>query len=84
MQLYLSKLVIVLDGERGNWRNDTTIMLDGAKYHTCEATRKHLALLGIPVIFTAPYSYDGSPIELFFAYFKSTQINPLLLPTGKK
>jgi hypothetical protein len=40
--------------------------------------------LGLTVILTAPYSYDASPIELFFAYFKQEEINPTGLSTGKR
>ena len=38
----------------------------------------------IPVMFTGPHSYDASPIELFFAAFKSKDINPSKLPMGKQ
>jgi len=40
--------------------------------------------LGMQVILSAPYSYDASPAELLFAYFKQTNLNPNYLPTGKK
>lgn len=33
---------------------------------------------------TAPYSYAGSPVELFFAYFKQGCLNVRFEPTGKK
>ena len=36
------------------------------------------------VIITAPYSFDSSPIELLFAYFKRGEINPENLSTAKK
>ena len=84
MQLYLSKLAMLLDGQRKGWRNDTVLMLDGAKYHTSDSTLQLMRALEIPVIFTGPYGYDGSPIELFFAYFKNQHINPQGNPTGKK
>ena len=35
-------------------------------------------------MFTGPYSYDGAPVELLFALFKNTNINPDGLATGKK
>ena len=38
----------------------------------------------VPVIFTGPHSYDASPIELFFAAFKSKDINPDKIKTGKR
>ena len=41
-------------------------------------------MLEMPVMFTGPYSYAASPVELFFAYMKNQDINPDMLPTGKK
>jgi hypothetical protein len=35
-------------------------------------------------MFSAPYSYAACPVELFFAYLKNEDINPNMLPTGKK
>jgi len=35
-------------------------------------------------MYTAPYSYSGSPIELFFAALKSTNLNPTMQATGKR
>ena len=33
---------------------------------------------------SAPYSYAGSPVELFFAYFKQGYLNDRFESTGKK
>ena len=64
--------------------------------HTSEKTRNYLTNLGIKVFFTAPYGvsisisltylyqYNISPIEMFFSRMKSTNLNPSILPTGKK
>jgi hypothetical protein len=35
MQLYLFHLAQTLDIRRKDWRKDTVILLDGARYHTC-------------------------------------------------
>jgi hypothetical protein len=35
MQLYLHHLSETLDAERPTWRENTVILLDGARYHTC-------------------------------------------------
>ena len=40
--------------------------------------------LGVNFIFSAPYSYDTAPVELFFAYFKQKHINPENEKHGKK
>jgi hypothetical protein len=43
-----------------------------------------LKRLGITYIISGPYSYDTAPVELFFASFKQTWLNPNNEPTGKK
>ena len=70
MLMFLSRLASVLTQESSDWRANTVFLLDGASYHKSAETKAHMINLGLNVIFTAPYSYDSSPIELFFAYFK--------------
>ena len=84
MLMFLSRLAIRLTQDDPGWRANTYILLDGASYHKCEETKKHMVKLGMQVILSAPYSYDASPAELLFAYFKQTNLNPNYLPTGKK
>ena len=84
MLMFLSRLAQVLSAESNYWRSNTVILLDGATYHKSEETRKHMINLGLEVMFTAPYSYESSPIELFFAYFKQGDINPNDERTGKR
>ena len=69
MLTFLSRLAQVLTKEDKDWRSNTVFLLDGASYHKSDETRRHMIALGLTVLFTAPYSYDASPIELFFAYF---------------
>jgi len=40
--------------------------------------------LKIPMLFSAPHSFDAVPIELLFASFKSDDVNPNHLPQGKR
>jgi hypothetical protein len=40
--------------------------------------------LDLPVAISAPHSYDLAPCELYFAMFKSVNINPLDLATGRR
>lgn len=67
---YLSKLVSVLAQEDKDFRVNTVFVLDGAAYHKSADTRAHLKKLGVSYLITGPYSFDASPIERFFAYFK--------------
>ena len=83
MEIFFRQLVLKLDAERKNWRKDTVILLDNAPYHSCGPTMKLFEGMDIPILFTGPHSYDAAPCELLFASFKSRDINPNRLPTGK-
>ena len=83
MKIFFHSMVKKLDAERPEWRSDTVILLDNATYHTSKSTLKMLAELDVPLLFTGPHSYSASPIELLFAAFKATDINPRRMPTGK-
>lgn len=76
MKVFLSQLSSKLDVERPGWREDSVVMLDGAPYHVCQEMRTHIMMLKMPILFTGPYSYAASPVELFFAYMKNQDINP--------
>ena len=84
MQMFFNCLLTKLDSERKNWRIYTVILLDGAPYHTSAPMMEFFRENQVPVLFTGPHSYDASPIELFFAAFKSKDINPQRLPMGKR
>ena len=84
MGLFFKELCSVLDSRRKNWRRYTVILADNAPYHVSRESLQMFEALQIPIMFTAPYSYDCCPCELFFALLKSTDINPENLNTGKK
>ena len=84
MELFFKDLVQKLDKERSNWRKNTIVVLDNASYHKSNIALKMYEALRIPVMFTGPHSYDAVPAELFFAQFKSVNLNPDHLPMGKK
>ena len=63
-------LVEQLDLEHPSWRDDTAILLDGAKYHNGLEIREYMRKMEISVIWSAPYSYDAAPCELVFAHLK--------------
>ena len=83
-RLFIQKLAKKLDEDRPGWKEDTVIMMDNASYHGSQKTREYLAHKGIRTMYTAPYSYSGSPIELWFAALKSTNLNPTMQATGKR
>ena len=80
MDIFLRQLILKLDREDADWRDNTVILLDNAPYHTSGATINLMEGQRIPVLFTGPHSYDASPIELLFAAFKSRDINPRHVP----
>jgi hypothetical protein len=83
MDIFFLALVNLLDKEQKNWRETHIILLDNAPYHVGTSTIKMLNRLKIPICFTGPHSYDTAPIELWFGAFKSKDINPQRMPTGK-
>ena len=74
--LYLTKLVAKLTTEDRNWRNKTILLLDGCSYHRSRGVREFIVKQRIRAVISSPYSYDGSPIELFFSLLKRTDLNP--------
>ena len=80
MEIFLRQLVLKLDQEDAEWRENTVLLLDNAPYHTSESTIDLMEGLNIPLLFTGPHSYDAAPIELLFAAFKSADINPRHIP----
>ena len=84
MVSYLSRLVNILSQEDPQFRKNTVLLMDGASFHKSPGTRLALKRLGVSYAITAPYCYDAQPIEYWFSYFKSEQINPTGEKTGKK
>ena len=84
MLVFLIYLVKQLDLEIPSWREETIILLDGARYHTGSKIREYLRKLEIEVIWSAPYSYSTAPIELLFGALKFGELNKDNKETGKK
>ena len=84
MEIFFLELVKRLDETRKNWRKNHVILMDNAPYHKSNDSLRLFEELRIPLIFTGPHGYTGSPIELFFASFKAADINPSHFPTSKK
>ena len=80
---YMKQLVQQLDQDRPLWRADTVLQLDGAKYHRTALLKDLFQELQVPVMISAPYSYDAAVAELFFAMFKRGELNPMQLGTSK-
>ena len=83
IELFYTHLVKKLDNEKPNWTKNLIVLQDNAAYHTSKVALKMLEKLGIPMCYSGPHSYDVCPIELLFASFKSVDVNPRLVATGK-
>ena len=84
MMLFLRHLERQLDSERPGWRDNTVLLMDGAKYHLSEEMKVYFRKMDLKVIFTGPYSFTAAPIEMLFSALKRGEINPERLPTGKR
>ena len=62
--------------ESPDFRNNSVVLLDVAKYHTSEETKEALKKLRIPTIYSGPYSYSTASIEMMFASLKQGNLNP--------
>ena len=82
--LFLRHLSEKLDLQRANWREDTVVLLDGAKYHTSVQMREYLRVLGIRTCYSGPYSFDGAVCELLFSGLKLGELNTNNERTGKR
>ena len=84
MMVYLQYLLDQLDLERPSWKDDTVLLLDGARYHTGSQVREYLRKLEVQVIWSGPYSYSTAPIEMVFGALKFGELNLDKMATGKK
>ena len=82
--MFMTKLAAVLTNEDREWRSNTLILMDGARYQSCNESRAHMERLGMRVCISAPYSYSTAAIELVFGWFKADELNQEKLKTGKK
>ena len=75
--------MLALDRDTPKWRENSLMLIDGAVYHTAAKTMELFDELDVPLVVSAPYSYDASPIELYFASLKRGDLNPDHLPLSK-
>ena len=81
--MFMRHLVVMLDKEDQNWREDTIITMDNALYHTSKESMQLYRDLNLPLMFNPPHGYNVSPVELIFAFLKKIRLNPENLKTGK-
>ena len=84
MALFFKSLSKKLDRERPNWRKDTVFLIDNAPYHKSKGILEEFDAQKLPIMYTGTHSYDAVPVELWFAAFKSRDVNPNRVKTGKR
>jgi transposase len=75
--LFLIKLCEHLNYKLKTWRDNTVILLDNAGYHKSSEIRYEMNKLKIPLMYLGPYHFRMAPIEMFFSFMKSHDLNPL-------
>ena len=64
MTLFLRQLFRQLDKDTPGWQESSLILLDNAAWHSSKLMLKNrLPKLGVPVLFSGPYSYSAAPVE---------------------
>ena len=84
MLVFLQHLIAHYDEQVPGWRDDSYVLMDGARYHTGTDIREYLHKMQLRVIWSGPYSYSSAPIELLFGGLKFGELNPERLPLGKR
>ena len=75
MMVFLHQLTKVLDNETPDWRDNTLLLWDNASYHRSQETKTIVQKMGLKIIYSGPYGYSASPIELLFGSLKVSEIN---------
>jgi hypothetical protein len=81
---FMYYLAFKLDQNLQNWRKNTIVILDGAKYHISVKSRNQMKKLGFSIIFSGPHSYDAASCEHLFAQLNNSDLNPLTEKTSKR
>jgi hypothetical protein len=67
---FLAMLSQHLDKKDPNWKVTTVILIDNAPPHCTQAILEFIRDNKIPVLYSGPASFSGTPIELLFSSLK--------------
>ena len=95
--MFLRYFALKLDRDRPCWRSNSLLTMDGAACkclavslillfhidHTADSTKDLIKKLRLPVSVLGPYGYQAAPAEIFFAAFKTGDLNPMKIATTK-
>ena len=71
-------LIEQLDNDNQDWRKTATILLDNASIHRSRAAKAHFEVMGLPLMYLAPYSFKMAAVEKLFSFVKNRDLNPLV------
>lgn len=80
---FLIKLVAHLNSIDRSWKYNSLIMIDNAQYHRGVLTREYFESKDLQVLYLGPYHFKMAPVEMFFSYLKSYNLNPLRTKISK-
>ena len=72
---WLFDLAKKLDNDRPGWRKSHIVLMDNAKSHKSETSKRVINHLRMPTVFTAPGSMTCLPVEKVFGIIKLKHIN---------
>ena len=73
--MFMRHLSKVLDKNDPDWRSNTIITMDGAKYHLSSECMELYGALNLQIMFNPPHGYNVAPVELVFAALKNKHLN---------
>ncbi len=65
--LFMHYLVQKLDEDTPGWEDDSIILIDNACYHRGDEIRRQFRKMQLPIMYSAPYSFNTAPIETLFS-----------------
>ena len=82
--MFFCRLIKHFNRFKRNWRSNTIFMLDNASYHKGQFIQRCFLELKICVMYLGPYQFNMAPVENFFSYVKSRNLNPFDTRCEKK
>ena len=84
VKLFLTKLIMALTSTDPDWRKNTVLLLDNARYHKSREMKKFYEGNHLPVAFLGPYHFEMAPVERLFSFMKVRDLNPKELTSLKQ
>ena len=73
--LFFLELAASLDVVNPSWRDEYILLMDNCRSHVSKVTAAVLRHLEVPVLYTAPASYEAVPAEAIFGAIKTKKLD---------